>query len=111
MVGCADRSRAFTFMLKGRCDTNHYALRLFHSPFQESFFIMRLKPGSRRVSKEVLRQARRVWNHSLWAHMTQQTWEALKKQVVAMVTRHRSVTGLRGHNNVSFSWATVKECQ
>lgn len=73
-MGCNARSRAFTIMLKERLDSNC-------APSDFLLFISRTvcynkaKPGSHRMSKEVVRHARRAESQSRWLHMTQQTWE------------------------------------
>lgn len=102
MVGCAGRSRAFTLALKGRRNTNHASSECFILPCGNRLSLWGQAGVTRGEHGSATPGQTCVESHRRYAHMTQQTWEALKNQGVAMVTRHCSVTGLGEHSNVRF---------
>lgn len=102
MVGCAGRSRAVTLALKGRRNTNHVSSECFILPCGNRLSLRGQAGVTRGEHGSATPGQTRVESHRRYAHMTQQTWEALKNQGVAMVTRHCSVTGLGEHSNVRF---------
>lgn len=103
-VGCNARSRAFTFMLKERLNTNcapsDFLLFLPH-------VIIKLSQGhagwARKcyVNRDMCGIAESLATHD--------TANLGRNKAVAMVTRHSSKTELRGHNNVTSPRATLQE--
>lgn len=60
------------------------------------------------ASEEGQHEVKCVWNHTVWAHITQHTKGAMTKQVVAMVIRNYSIPELQGHGNVIFLKLTLR---